>query len=401
MIHCEEESKELDCQRELFSLEDGVHYLNCAAYSPFLTASKEAGVRAMEIKSNPQYIKSQDHFTGCAALRQKFATLIHCEDADRIAVFPSVSYGMAIVANNLHRLPDISSKRSIIILEEEFPNDTYAFERVASSLNLSIEAVKMPTNIETMGELWNLDILARIQEDTAAVVIPCVHWIYGVMFDLEKISAACKENGALLIIDGTQSVGALPFDVQKIKPDALIIAAYKWLLGPYSTGFGYFSSFFDDGVPLEESWMNRVESDNFKDLCNLQREYRPKAQRYNMGEFSQFIQCGMLSSSLDQLNEWGVSSICSYVSKISQDALKELRSLGCSMVSDSHRAPHVFGLFLPSQVQGEVKERFIDRLKVNRVYVSLRGDAIRVAINVFNSKDDLFALVDTLKSVLP
>jgi selenocysteine lyase/cysteine desulfurase len=65
------------------------------------------------------------------------------------------------------------------------------------------------------------------------VVIPHIHWIYGVKYDLEKISVRCREVGALLIVDGTQSVGVLDFDVEKIKPDALIVADYKWFLGAY------------------------------------------------------------------------------------------------------------------------------------------------------------------------
>jgi hypothetical protein len=102
-------------------------------------------------------------------------------------------------------------------------------------------------------------------------------------------------------------IGVYPFDVEVIQPDALgmfcfkffrllvilvyvsiswirvsfsllVCAAYKWLFGPYSIGFGYYSAFFDDGIPLEESWMNRVGSDNFAGLTSLQAQYRPLAQ---------------------------------------------------------------------------------------------------------------------------
>jgi len=138
------------------------------------------------------------------------------------------------------------------------------------------------------------------------------------VFDLEKIGAKCRENNALLIVDGTQSVGVMPFNVQRIRPDAVIVAGYKWVFGPYSTGFGYFGAFFDDGLPLEESWMNRVGSSNFKDLCQLQPLYRPKAQRYNMGEFSQFIQCAMSLVAIDKILLWGVQSIQNYIVEISK-----------------------------------------------------------------------------------
>lgn len=44
-----------------------------------------------------------------------------------------------------------------------------------------------------------------------------------------------------------------------------------------------------------------------------------------------------------------------------------------------------------------MKSAFVAKLRENQVYVSLRGDAIRVAVNIFNEKEDLFALVNILK----
>jgi selenocysteine lyase/cysteine desulfurase len=63
-----------------------------------------------------------------------------------------------------------------------------------------------------------------------------VHWSDGSRFDPAEIGARARAVGAALIIDGTQSVGALPFDVRALFPDALICAGYKWLMGPYGIG---------------------------------------------------------------------------------------------------------------------------------------------------------------------
>ena len=105
----------------------------------------------------------------------------------------------------------------------------------------------------------------------------------------------------MVVVDGSQSVGALPFDIDVIKPDALIVAAYKWMLGPYSIAYGYYGPFFDGGVPVEESWMNRSNSSQFSKLTEHESGYRALAQRYNMGEFSEFIHAPMLESAVDFL----------------------------------------------------------------------------------------------------
>ena len=313
----------MDCQRDLFDLDNSVHYCNCAAYSPTPKATMVAGEAALHIKSRPFNITSNMHFEGPLRVREKLGQVIGESDPDRIALFPSVSYGMATVAKNLHRIPNITAKKNIIILDEEFPNNNYAFEKAASSLHLTIRSIPKPScDLEDIGAQWSKTLIEAINSETAMVVIPHVHWIYGVVFDLEGVSHVCHQVGSLLIIDGTQSVGMLPLDIRVVKPDAVIIAAYKWMLGPYSIGFGYFGPFFDDGVPLEETWMNRVASDDFPRLLDLQSEYRPKAQRYNMGEFSNFILLSMLEASVDLILRFGIAEMYEYAGRIGDVAVQ-------------------------------------------------------------------------------
>ena len=300
----------LSCQKHLFSLAPGVHYLNGAAYSPSLRVAVEKGMEGLRLKAEtPFLISPQHHFDTADRVRRLFSDLVGAGDPERIALIPAVSYGMAVVAQNLHRLPGISAKNRIVLIGEEFPNNVYAFERVSAVLGLAVHTVDKPASFENRGAKWNDRLLEAITAETALVVASPVHWIYGTLFDMEAIGRRCREMGALLAIDATQSVGARPFDVQAVRPDALICAAYKWLLGPYGTGAAYFGPFFDDGVPVEESWMNRMESDQFARLTRYERAYRPKAQRYNAGEFSQFIQLPMLEASLSQLHAWDTAQI--------------------------------------------------------------------------------------------
>ena len=313
----------MDCQRDAFSLDEGVHYCNGGAYSPTPKAATAAGQRAMMLQGSPQNITPALHFDFPRQVRHKIARVINEPDADRIAIFPSVSYGMAIVARNIHRISGIEGKKKILILDEEFPNDHYAFQSVAMGLNLVLEVVPKPScDFECAGSLWNQSILDAIDDDTAMIVMPNVHWIYGITFNVKAISERCHSHGALLVIDGTQSVGMMPFDIGEVQADAVICAAYKWMLGPYAIGFGYFGAFFDGGVPVEETWMNRADSDNFPGLLKLQSGYRPKAQRFNMGEFSNFILLSILEGSLDLILAWGVENMYAYVGAVGESAVQ-------------------------------------------------------------------------------
>jgi selenocysteine lyase/cysteine desulfurase len=195
------------------------------------------------------------------------------------------------------------------------------------------------------------------------------------------------------LLDGTQSVGILDFDVEKIQPDALICSGYKWLLGPYSIGLAYFGEFFDEGIPVEESWMHRAESDNFAKLIRYERAYKPKAQRYNMGEHSNFILMPMLEDSLTQILDWGVNNIQNYCQKITQKPIEALQELGCKIENEAYRASHLLGISLPENIDNQA---FTEKLLANKIIISNRGVAIRVSQNVYNTESDLWALVEVL-----
>lgn len=384
----------LDCQKNAFALDPAVHYLNGAAYSPALRRSVEMAQAGLTLKSvTPFAIRPADHFETADRLRGLLSSLVGAGDPERIALIPAVSYGMAIVAQNLHRLPGLAGKRHIILIGEEFPNNVYAFERVCAALGLSVRTVDRPESAADRGGRWNERLLEAVTPETALVVASQVHWIYGARFDLEALGRRCRELGALLAVDATQSVGMLPFDVNAVQPDALVCAAYKWLLGPYGTAFGYFGPFFDGGVPLEEGWMNRVESDQFARLTHYERTYRPKAQRYNAGEYSQFIQLPMLEAAVEQLLDWGVANMQAYCAALSAPHIERWLEAGYSLEAPAHRAAHLFGLQLPDRLG---PTRLAASLAERRIYVSVRGAAIRVSPNVYNDRNDLEALTEIL-----
>lgn len=385
-------------QKHLFALEEGITYLNGAAYAPMLKTSIEKGTEGMLMKaSRPFTIDPKSHFEPAGRVQKLFAQLLNIDNPQRVAILSAVSYGMAVVASNLHRLPNISAKKHVILIQDEFPNNVYAFERVSQQLSLNYHTIAKPDTQENRGQLWNERIVNEITHETAMVVVPNIHWIYGVKFNLEAISKRCKEVGALMIVDATQSVGAMSFDVQTIQPDAVICAGYKWLLGPYSIGLAYFGEFFDEGVPVEEPWLNRVNSDKFAQLINYQKDYRPFAQRYNAGEYSQFIQLPMLEDALLHILDWGVDNIQQYCQSITQKPLEALIRLGCSLETEAYRGHHLLGISLP---QGVNNQDFTEQLLNSKIIISNRGVAIRVSPNVYNTEQDMWALVEVLEKSL-
>jgi selenocysteine lyase/cysteine desulfurase len=238
-------------------------------------------------------------------------------------------------------------------------------------------------------------MLEAIDRDTGVVALAPVHWTDGTLFDLEAIGARAREVGAALVVDGTQSVGALPFDVQELRPDALIVASYKWLFGPYSIGVGYFGPRYMDGVPLEESWIAREGSQDFRALVDYQEGYQPGAVRFDVGERSNFILVPMLVAALRIVLAWGPERIQSYTRQLSGDLLEEARSLGYAIEEDPYRVGHLFGIRMPPGVEMEGLKVALQREGVS---TSLRGSALRVSPHVYNDEEDMEALRRALRA---
>ncbi len=248
-----------------------------------------------------------------------------------------------------------------------------------------------PPEAANRTEAWNEAILRAINERTRLVAMANVHWADGTLFDLMAIRQRTREVGALLIIDGTQSVGALPIDVATLQPDALICAGYKWLLGSYSLGLAYYGPAFDAGVPIEENWINRLHSSDFKNLVHYQPAYELGAARYSVGEQSNFFLMPMLRAALEQLLDWGVGNIQDYTKQLSAKPLEILQELGCRVAPASERCGHLFGVRLH---EGQLDfQQLRGALEAKRVYVSFRGSAIRVAPHVYNDERDFEQLI--------
>ena len=215
--------------------------------------------------------------------------------------------------------------------------------------------------------------------------------------ELDAIGARARAAGARLVVDGTQSMGAQPFDVARTRPDALICAGYKWLTGPYAIGLAWYGPAFDDGVPIEENWITRRGSDRFNELVNYRDDYQPGAIRYDVGERSNFVLLPMLEAALEQVLDWGPETVAAHTRELTAVAVPRLRDLGCRLDEDRWRAGHLFGVRLPAGV--DIPQLGRD-LRARRVSVSLRGGAIRVAPHLYNDDADLDALIAVIRSAV-
>jgi selenocysteine lyase/cysteine desulfurase len=376
-------------QKHLFSIPEEVTYLNIASQSPSFKSVEKAGIDSVLEKSHPYKIVEDSYFEPVIALKKLFAKLIDIDDYNRIANIPSASYGLATVANNI----DLQKDDEILLLENQFPSNYYVWEKLALKFDAKLNIVSMPKTTENLGKKWNEAILESISDKTKVVALGNIHWANGTLFDLKSIRKKTNKFDALLIIDGSQSIGAFPFSVKEIQPDALICAGYKWLFGPYGCAYGYFGKYFDHGNPLEENWSNRLNSEKMAGLTSYEPNYKPLANRYSVGEHASFIHVKMQIAGIEQVLEWTPKAIQDYCKEITSEAVLILKENGCFIEDANFRTHHLFGVELP---KGSDIGFLKSKLKESNIFISFRGNYIRLSCHVYNTKEDFKKLTDCI-----
>lgn len=375
------------CQRHLFDIPDEVAYFNCAYQSPLLRTAVAAGEAGISLKTQPWHLKPADFFSLPEKARQLFAQLINAK-ADDIAIVGSASYGIETALKNI----GLKAGDKVLVCAEEFPSNLYPVRRAVHQAGAELVTVQRPADDD-----WTRAVLSHIDADTRLALLTHCHWTDGGLIDLVAVRQALDAHGGLLVVDATQSLGAMPLDVSSVRPDFLVAAAYKWLMGPYSLGFLYAAPHMQNGEALEENWVNRAGAQDFTRLLDYRDGYADGARRYDMGERSNFIALPMAIAALEQILQWQPQRIAHTLRLCNDHIAHEAAAWGLQAAPSALRAGHFLGLRWP----GGLPSGLTDELAAAQVHVSIRGSAIRVTPHLYNNDRDVARLLQVLQDMAP
>jgi selenocysteine lyase/cysteine desulfurase len=376
----------MDCQRHLFDIPMDVAYLDCAFMGPLMGKVMAAGRGGLSRKARPWELGTDDFFGDGLRIKALMARLMNAR-AEDFALIPSVSYGMAVVAKNL----PVSAGSEILVMARQFPSNVYVWRDKARANNAHVTTLGRPE-----GQSWTEVVLDAIGPQTSIVALAHVHWIDGGLLDLEAIGQKARQHGAALVLDLTQSLGALPFNARAVDADFTVMANYKWLLGPYGTGFLHVAERHHGGLPLEQCWQSRDGAENFAGLTDYHDHMAEGAARFDMGERSNFALLPAVEAALTQILGWGVENICDQTRTHTAQLAQIAGELGLHSEDEPIRAPHYLSLRLPNTVPDDLQER----LRAHNVFVSRRGDRLRVTPHVWVNEADIERFGAALKASL-
>jgi selenocysteine lyase/cysteine desulfurase len=374
----------IEAVRDLFEIPEGITYLNCASMAPQLRSVTEAGLRAVRTKTSPWNLSGPEWFSGSEELRALAARVMGTE-SDGVALVPAASYGIATAAANL----PLSRGQTIVMLHQQFPSNVYAWYELAKKNGGRVVVAQREPGVD-----WTEALIAAIDDDTAIVAVPQCHWTDGSKVDLERVGERARAVGAGLVIDASQSLGASPLNLERVQPDFLTAVGYKWLLGPYGLGYLYVApKWRESGTPLEQSWIARAGSDDFSRLVDHTDAYRPGARRFDMGESPQFVLAPMAIAALQQILAWGVERIQQTLSLLTGKVAQLAADIDWAVLPREQRSAHMIGIRHARGIPAGLPQL----LHEANVFVSVRGDSIRIAPYLYNDAGDIERLFAVLR----
>lgn len=216
----------IDWKNEWFPIEDAT-YLNFAAHAAIPRVALNAVQASVAAKRRPHIVDDRSFFFVAANLRQTLATLIGASQDD-IALTTGAGAGLATIAYALKW----SAGDEVIIAGGEFPAHYATWKPMEAREGIKVQITHPQDQFIQSG-----DLIAAMTPRTRVISVSHVRFDDGSILDASSLAAACKRNGTLLVLDVSQSCGAIPMDVSSLGADFIVCAGYKYLLSPWGTGF--------------------------------------------------------------------------------------------------------------------------------------------------------------------
>jgi cysteine desulfurase / selenocysteine lyase len=385
-------SRQEDWRSEFFEFED-VAYLNAAAQGPLPRAAVRAAQQALEWKKLPHRLPEDAYFGLPDAIRALLAPMIG-GTPEEIAITTGASSGLATIAQGIEWRPD----DEVLVAAGEFPAHFATFASLAKAGRLRLRIVE--PGAATGGRFLSADdFLPHIGPKTRLVSTSLVRFGDGTRIDAAPLAEACRAAGALLALDVSQCAGAMPLNARALGADFLVCAGYKWLLSPFGTGFFWVRRELMDSerfcAPGPFYWMALENAHEFHTLARSNWQPVKAARRWDAPETASFLNLAPMRASLELIGRVGVEAIwrhCRALAVLVVERLPRDRCLLASPADAEARGPYVC-------VRARAAERtqqLYDALCAERIFVSLREGALRIAPHLYNTERDVDRLLRVL-----
>lgn len=371
--------------RQLFPITRHYIYLNHAAVAPLPQPSADAMHRLIEEVAQTGSVRWSAWMAEVEHTRAKVACLVTARP-EEIAFLGNTSEGISAIANGLSWQPG----DNVVTCASEFPANVYPWMRLA---RYGVQVRMAP---ERDGRIDVEELLALVDDRTRVIAVSYVQFASGFRMDLERLGDFCRRRGIFFFVDAIQGLGVHPFDVRRYRIDAFAADGHKWLLGPESAAVLFLAEHAWEKVrPTVVGWMSVKNWDRVlsSETLSYRLDYHDSARRFEYGTLNAVGLAG-LGASLDLLLAVGIETIDRHVLDLGTFVCQAAQSKGYRVVSSRRpgEASAIVCLVHPRIPAEDV----VRRLEKERIIVSARCGRVRIAPHLYNTREDMEALIAAL-----
>jgi selenocysteine lyase/cysteine desulfurase len=365
---------------------EGVAYLNIANQGALPLVAARAAQAAIETKKLPYKLSDHTYFDLPDRIRGNLARLIGASP-DEIAITSGASTGLSIVAAGI----EWREGDEILIGRGEFPAHYAAWLPYQKSGRVNVRV------IDARGRFFTADdYIQQIGPRTRLISASLVRYNDGSMLDAAPIARACHAAQAMLLLDASQCAGAMPVSARELGADFLASSGYKWLLGPYGTGFFWASREWIEQFPAGSFYWQALEgARDFHSLPLDNLRPAPGARRWDAAETGNFINLAAWDAALALLVKIGVDAVMNHNDALVNEIIERLPRDRCVLASPAERGrrgPYV----CISARNPERNHEIYEKLAAEQVIVSLREKSLRISPYIYNTREQIERLVKLL-----
>ncbi|MGI8561112.1 MAG: aminotransferase class V-fold PLP-dependent enzyme, partial [Luteimonas sp.] len=375
----------LDRAQQAFALPADGLYLDCAAQGPPLRAARDIAAALLE--------NEQDATEGWAgnagswrarieSVRALAATFFD-DDADGVALVPSAGYGLSLAARNL----PLHAGEAVLLLDGQFPSNLLPWRQ--RCLDSGARLVFAERGVA--GRDWTQTVLHALDAEPgiAILALPQAHWIDGSLLDLDRIAPYARERGARLVLDLSQSLGALPVRLHAWQPEFVVSVGYKWLLGPYGLAYLWAAPHWRDaGQPLEQGWMGYDNDVLWQGDADATPETLIGARRFDAGGVCDARRLALAGVGLHQVLAWSREGLAETLRARISALANALRGQGLGDWLPHGELGHFCGLRPPTALVDPLAAR----LRAEGMVFTLRRGCLRIAPHLHVGAREMVAL---------
>jgi cysteine desulfurase/selenocysteine lyase len=362
--------------RNLFPIAEKVVYFNHASTGPMSIPARKAIEECMNIYSSRAEFDLDAYYERINQARRTVARLIGA-DSNEITFTHNTSEGIYIALINLSLQPG----DKLLIMDEVFPAVRYVVDHNLPQFVKQYVSFSKRDPVEVIKK--NLD------KNVRAVVVDHVQYLSGEMIDLKSLSDYLRNKDIYLVVDGIQAVGALDFNVREIEVDFLACGAAKWLFGPSGAGFLFVNrKNFDSLKKFHTGWLGADWGD-FQD-CELRPSLYNDARMFEQGTRN-LIGISAFSENVKILLEFGMKHVEKQIMALKHALKNKFKALKYEIVTPENT--HQSGII---SVKPENARFIFNRLKENKVVISLRSNCLRFSPHFYNTTEE----VEKISSIL-